>query len=182
MNGPVGGIYSSVVPLYLVTLPRTAPCGLLPLQKNGGEGDAICFWILHHRLMRHREVMRGEWNWWPFSGVEYWSVHLYLVHTLEDSMAVTIGYYRHKSSAELKKALEAWYFQNWMIWVEFTMWPTFVQKTNCLFFFAFLSERSPTYIQAVSYVLATSKRSWSGGSTCEDMTLMHREYVMPCTL
>ena len=43
VNGPVGGIYSSVVPLYLVTLPRTAPCGLLPLQKNGGEGDAICF-------------------------------------------------------------------------------------------------------------------------------------------
>ena len=119
---------------YLVNLLGTAPRGLSPLQKNGGEGYAICFWILHHRLMRHREVMRGEWNWWPVSGVEYWSVHLYLVHTLEDSMAVTIGYYRHKSSAELKKALEAWYFQNWMIRVEFTMWPTFVQKTNCLFF------------------------------------------------
>ena len=106
VNGAVGGIYSSVVPLYLVTLPGTAPRGLSPLQKNGGEGDAICFWILHHRLMRHREVMRGEWNWWPISGVEYWSVHLYLIHTLGDSMAVTIGYYCINQAPNIKKG--AW--------------------------------------------------------------------------
>ena len=65
-----------------------------------------------------------------------------------------------------------------MIWVEFTKWPTFVQTPNRHFFP--LSERSPTYIQAVSYVLATSKRSWSGGSTREDMTLMHCEYAISC--
>ena len=65
-----------------------------------------------------------------------------------------------------------------MIWVEFTKWPTFVQTPNRHFFS--LSERSPTYIQAVSYVLATTKRSWSGGSTREDMTLMHCEYAISC--
>ena len=91
-------------------------------------------------------------------------------------MAVTIGYYRPKLSAEHKKSAWSMIFPKLDDLSRVYKVTNVCPDTKSPFFFS-LSEHSPTYIQAGSYVLATSKRSWSGGGTREDM---HREYVMPC--
>ena len=85
----------------------------------------------------------------------------------------------HKSSAEHKKRRLRHHISK-IGWFESSLQSDQRLSRHRTAIFFSLSERSPTYIQAVSYVLATSKRSWSGGSTREDMTLMHCEYAISC--